>query len=494
MKPVQSIIHQIAVRMEEEIFELIKKGGLDGLCRNCREVQTITANAALDLIRSCAEELDEIMLEDKAFRHEQNLKVHQRNMERTITLSIGELRYKRTSYRTPGTKGLIYPVDNYLGIDKKEKVSKELGAKVVQAAAELSYSQSADYACAGRVSKQTVKNKVDEIGELAVDSDHKQKTVDHLDIYADEDHIHMRKDEKHAQKYTGILPLVVVSEGKKEQNNRKSLINPIYFQGSGMKTSEFWQGIGAFLREEYDLEKIPEIILHSDGGNWIKGIDNEICGVKHVMDEFHIQEHIKRLCAGEIGSRYRLAVNTAIESGDIDSAIKICDEMLVKVSEYEKTAAAIKARKKKIREERSYLIRNKESIRERETGHHTGSCTESTVSHITAPRLSRNPMGWSTHGLSKMSMIIVYRQNGQEIPVDAIGKDKKHPGGSNYKEAPARNVSKYITYFNKQAEMTGNYDWSIFDKEDTTVGKICFERVLMNSIQNGGYAFPIKAS
>ena len=67
-------------------------------------------------------------------------------MERTITLSIGELRYKRTSYRTPDTEGLIYPVDNYLGIDKKEKVSKELGPKVVQAAAELSYSQSADYA------------------------------------------------------------------------------------------------------------------------------------------------------------------------------------------------------------------------------------------------------------------------------------------------------------------------------------------------------------
>ena len=490
----QSIIHQIAVRMEEEILELIKKGGIEGLCRNCSDIQKITTKAAIDLIQSCAEELDEMMFKDKAFRKDQGLIVHQRNIERTILLSIGELKYKRTAFKAEGQEGLVYPVDNYLGIDKKEKVSKELGAKVVQAAAELSYSQSKEYACDGRVSKQTVKNKVDEIGELAVDSDHKQKTVEHLDIYVDEDHVHMRKDGKHANKYTGIVPLVVVSEGKKEENNRKSLINPIYFQGSGMKTSEFWQGIGAFLREEYNLEKNPEIILHSDGANWIKGIDNEICDVRHVMDEFHIQEHIKRLCSGEIGNRYRLAVNTAIESGDIESAIKICDEMLSKVGEYEKTDAAIKARKNKIREEKRYLIRNKESIRERETGHHTGSCTESVVSHITAPRLSRNPMGWSTHGLSKMSMIIVYRQNGLEIPVDAKGTDKKHPSGSNYKEAPPKNVSKYIAYFNKQAEMTGHYDWSIFDKKDTTIGKVCFESVLMKSIQNGGYAFPIKAS
>ena len=118
-KPVQSIIHQIAVRMEEEIFKLFNEGGLEGLCRNCREVQAITANAALDLIRGCAEELDEIMCKDKVFRQEQGLKIHQRNIERTVLLSIGELKYKRTSFKAEGQEGLVYPVDNYLGIDKR---------------------------------------------------------------------------------------------------------------------------------------------------------------------------------------------------------------------------------------------------------------------------------------------------------------------------------------------------------------------------------------
>ena len=163
--------------------------------------------------------------------------------------------------------------------------------------------------------------------------------------------------------------------------------------------------------------------------------------------------------------------------------------MLDDTPNFEKTESAIKARRKKIQEEKTYLIRNKESIKERKTGEYTGSCTESMVSHITAQRLSRNPMGWSRHGLAKMSMIVTYTQNGQKITAESIGKDKQLPGGKNYRYPPAENVQMYIDYFNRQAEKIGNFDWSIFENENTTNGRVCFETSLLKSIRNSGFAF-----
>ena len=484
-----NIIPQIAMEMGAKFYKFVEGGGLGGICDNCDGGMKMLCETFLEMSRACLEDMDRKMSEDKVYKKENGLKIHQKGIERTVMLSIGELKYKRTAYRIEGQPGLVYPIDRYVAVDKKEKVSKELSAKAVQSASELSYSKSAEYACMGQVSKQTVKNKVDEIGELALESSHSKKAVKHLDIYADEDHCSVRGKKGYSKKHTGIVPIVVVAEGKKTVNKQNRLINPKYFQGYGMKTDEFWQGIGAFLREEYDLEQEPEIVLHSDGGNWIKGIDNEISGVIHVMDEFHINEHIKKLCAGEIGKRYSGLINEAIRHGNVDTAIELCDVMLDDTPNFEKTESAIKARRKKIQEEKTYLIRNKESIKERKTGEYTGSCTESMVSHITAQRLSRNPMGWSRHGLAKMSMIVTYTQNGQKITAESIGKDKQLAGGKNYRNPPAENVQMYIDYFNRQAEKIGNFDWSIFEKENTTNGRVCFETSLLKSIRNSGFAF-----
>ena len=62
-----------------------------------------------------------------------------------------------------------------------------------------------------------MKNKIEEVGELAIKSDGKHKKVAKLDIYADEDHVAMQ-DGSNKQ-----VPLVVVSEGKEADGERQGI-------------------------------------------------------------------------------------------------------------------------------------------------------------------------------------------------------------------------------------------------------------------------------
>ena len=175
-----NIIPQIAMEMGAKFYKFVEGGGLGGICDNCDGGMKMLCETFLEMSRACLEDMDRKMSEDKVYKKENGLKIHQKGIERTVMLSIGELKYKRTAYRIEGQPGLVYPIDRYVAVDKKEKVSKELSAKAVQSASELSYSKSAEYACMGQVSKQTVKNKVDEIGELALESSHSKKAVKHL--------------------------------------------------------------------------------------------------------------------------------------------------------------------------------------------------------------------------------------------------------------------------------------------------------------------------
>ena len=144
------------------------------------------------------------------------------------------------------------------------------------------------------------------MGEFAIKLDGKHKKVAKLDIYADEDHVAMQ-DGSNKQ-----LPLVVVSEGKEAGGERQKLINPIAFQGCDMSPETFFDGISAYLREEYDIDNC-EIVLHSDGAKRMKKVSNSFMNVTYVMDDFHIKKHLKSLCAGEIGRKYALALRTCVE-------------------------------------------------------------------------------------------------------------------------------------------------------------------------------------
>lgn len=480
--PMKSILTQIVAKAVEKILKNFEEGGLADICRNTNTLENISAEMIIEVISKVIEYVDNEFCSSK-LRKEVQLQVQQRNVERTVLLPIGELKFKRIMYKSKETGEYVYPMDVVIGLNKRDRISNELSARLIQKAASLSYEKSSEEVVDGKVTRQTVKNKVHEVGEVAIESKKEHRKVKQIDIYADEDHVDMQDGSNHQ------VPLVVISEGKKKEGNRNSLISRVAFQGYGMKNDVFWEGISGYMQEEYNLDNC-RIVLHSDGAKRMKKASEKLMNVVYVMDEFHIVKHLKRLCAGEIGKKYRLAVQTCIESGNKEGLLDIKVRMLEEVKNYEKTEKRIVKEKSRIKEEISYFINNWEAIETRKLGDETGSCTEAQVSHILSERLSRNPMGWSKSGLAKMAMIRTYVENGGVVTAANVGKgrheefqtDKK---GRRRRKNPvlSTEVKIYQEYAQEQTAriFDGKYDWSIFEKECSTKGKVTGTSILLKA-------------
>ncbi len=105
---------------------------------------------------------------------------------------MGELLFKRTVYKSKETGEYVYPIDAVIGLQEKDRIASELSARLIQGAASKSYEKSNDDYASGKVTRQTVKNKVAEVGELAVESCGEHRKVEKIDIYADEDYVSMQ--------------------------------------------------------------------------------------------------------------------------------------------------------------------------------------------------------------------------------------------------------------------------------------------------------------
>jgi len=74
----------------------------------------------------------------------------------------------------------IYPVDSLIGLEPRERISKELAAGLINETVSTSYQHSCDIVDTVDVSRQTVKNKISELGEVVFESDSKQKKLNIL--------------------------------------------------------------------------------------------------------------------------------------------------------------------------------------------------------------------------------------------------------------------------------------------------------------------------
>lgn len=480
--PVRSILTQIATKMVEKILDYFGEGGLADICSNTKPLVDISTEFVLELVTKIIEQVDADFCDSK-LRKDMKLLVQQKGVKRTVLLPMGEIQFARTVYKSKETDEYVYPIDAIIGLEERERLSKELCARLIQGAADRSYEKSSKDFASDKVTRQTVKNKIEEVGELAIKSDGRHKKVAKLDIYADEDHVAMQ-DGSNKQ-----VPLVVVSEGKEADGERQKLINPIAFQGCDMSPETFFDGISAYLREEYDIDNC-EIVLHSDGAKRMKKASNSFMNVTYVMDEFHIKKHLKSLCAGEIGRKYALALRTCVECGNKEGMIDIKAKMMADVENYEKTEEKIKKTKAKLRDEFTYFINNWEAIEQRECGNETGSCTEAQISHILSERLSRNPMGWGKLGLNRMAMLRVYVCNGGKVSSKDVGKRRNENfelDSKNRRRRKAPPIPKVVELYQEYAQnqigkiFDGKYNWSVFEKEDNTNGKVTGLKVLMKA-------------
>ena len=155
----RSILTQIATKMVEKILDYFGEGGLADICSNTKPLVDISTEFVLELVTKIIEQVDADFCDSK-LRKDMKLLVQQKGVKRTVLLPMGEIQFARTVYKSKETDEYVYPIDAIIGLEERERLSKELCARLIQGAADRSYEKSSKDYASGKVTRQTVKNKI----------------------------------------------------------------------------------------------------------------------------------------------------------------------------------------------------------------------------------------------------------------------------------------------------------------------------------------------
>ncbi len=344
------------------------------------------------LLGAYYEKLDAQLRKDKAGRREDGLVVERCGEKREVISLIGTVRYERTYYhRRAG--GYEYPVDAVVGLEPYQRVSGGVGQALVETCCKMSYGKSSEVVTGGRVSRQTVMQKIRQSAvpePPAVERRH----VAALHIDADEDHATMVGGKN------SIVPLVNVYEGIEKRGKRGICHNKFNISEFGKKPEALWEEVLDEIERRYDLEGTT-LYLHGDGAPWIKQGLEWLPKCKFVLDRYHKNKALKQAVSGmprDVGAQYDKLLRTAFAEDDKEFFSNVVECMVLNYPE----------REKKIREATDYLLDNFDAITicDKDPEATNGGATEPHVSNILSARISSRPMAWSAETLRHLVPIL----------------------------------------------------------------------------------------
>lgn len=343
------------------------------------------------LLTACYEQKDAELLADKAYRKEAGLVVERRGDSRQVVTQLGVVLYHRTYYACR-EGGYSYPIDNVVGLENYQRVSRGVGTELVDAAREMSYARASRIVTGGLVTKQTVMRKIRTAAPAVEPVVRKKVSVLHVD--ADEDHVKLQTGDSR------IVPLVSVYEGIERNGKRGICKNLFHCSEFGKKTEELWEEVLTEMERRYDLTN-TKIYLHGDGAPWIKTGLEWLPNSVFVLDRYHVNKALKSAVSGierKSGCQYEYHLRQALNEGDRDYFCSVRDSLLARWPERETT----------ILEATNYLLGNFDAIHIYSTDPETrnGGATEPHVSHVLSSRLSSRPMGWSPKTLKMFVPIL----------------------------------------------------------------------------------------
>lgn len=345
-----------------------------------------------EMLAAYYEKSDEALLSDKAGRKEAGLVVERRNASRQILTRMGMVEYRRTYYKQK-SGGYCYPVDALAGVDAYERVSGGVSLDLIEASLTMSYAKSSQMVTGGKISRQTVLNKIRQ-SAVPVCETVERRRIPVLHVDADEDHVKLQNGKN------TIVPLISIYEGIEKQGKRGTCKNVFHISEYGKKSDTLWEEVLNELERRYDLDG-TRIYLHGDGGAWIqKGLDwlpNSV----FVLDRFHKNKALKATFAGterKVSCQYEALLRRALHEGDRDFFCSIRDSVLLRWPEHTET----------IMENTDYLLKHLDGIHIFATDPEAanGGTTEPHVSNVLSARLSSRPMAWSKATLKKFVPIL----------------------------------------------------------------------------------------
>ena len=460
-------IQEIIVKAVEEICKTILNIGLENIGKTVKAVFPKAAGMTLEIIGTCIEEMDQsLVTAAKAQRRRDGITVKDRNVERVLTTELGELRYKRTYFTMPDGS-YAYILDHLIGVEAYERISKELIAEILQAATVNSYQDAID-TTKQKISRQTVHNRLAALDELVMPVERMKETPETLDIFADEDHVHL------TPRGQAMVPLVTMTEGIDESDpKRHKTIHPFHIGAYGTSADAFRENALAVLTERYDLDQVKQINVHGDGAPWIRSLQQVIPHSRLVLDGYHLEKELRSFLRLEGARHYAKVIRDAMKKEDGYEAFNRYCEMICSKQTTEKG-------REKARKFISYCSDHWDAIVARMSGKTCGSCTEPQVSHVLSERLSRDPIAWSKEGLSKMTMLVVYSKNGGRVCGEDVRVRINVKPPSHFRED---GYARYRDYANKQADevLKVKHDWSIFEHERSALGKLDWLYLLRKS-------------
>ena len=119
----------IQEKISEAVEEIVKKavgGEIFHFYEYTEDVLEICKRAAVSAIEATVVVLNEEIRKDKAARKESGLTLHKREQSRYLETRIGRIEIKRDYYFNTKTGSYEFPVDEILGLVKRERVGADL--------------------------------------------------------------------------------------------------------------------------------------------------------------------------------------------------------------------------------------------------------------------------------------------------------------------------------------------------------------------------------
>lgn len=405
MFSVKKIITEKVEELKRKIEEMLEKGEV-GIEAAEKVLTEAVSKTVTEILGAYYEQLDQTLLEKKRERKAEGLYVERRGVKRCILTQLGEVQYQRTYYRK-AAGGYCCPIDEIAGVKRYERLSQGVSVALVEAARRCSYARSSMEVSGGQVSRQTVMNKVRASQPKEVFAG-EQRKVSVLHIDADEDHVTLRGGKN------TIVPLISGYEGIEQKGKRGICRNIFHYSRYGEKVETLWEGFLQELERRYDLSE-TKIYLHGDGAAWILTGQEWLPHCQFVLDRYHknkaLRQAVSRLPKKQ-GSQYRNLLSKALDRGDQAGFTAICNTLLQKWPEHEKSISQATA----------YLSNHFDAISIYSTDPEAarGGATEPHISHVLSARLSSRPMAWSKQTLQALVPVLAAGASSCCSPVPSV--------------------------------------------------------------------------
>lgn len=303
----ETMINEIVEKFKMDIEEFFQRDSVE--IDSAEEYFVPRVNHVVTgLLAAYYEKADEKLRADKAGRKASGLVIQRRNDSRQILTRFGTVEYRRTYYKHK-LGSYCYPVDTLAGVDAYERVSGGVSLDLVETAMEMSYAKSSQTVTGGKVSRQTVMNKIRQ-SSVPVSEVVERRRVSILHVDADEDHVHLQTGKN------TIVPLISIYEGVEKKGKRGKCKNVFHISEYGKKPDDLWEEVLNELERLYDLEG-TKIYLHGDGASWIRRGLDWLPNSVFVLDRYHKNKALKQAVSGiehKYGCQYEALLRKALHA------------------------------------------------------------------------------------------------------------------------------------------------------------------------------------